>query len=313
MEHVKILAVNRRWDLPVLITRQLGLPLVWVEKKVFADGECWVRLPESVRGKRVFIIAENTPAEKLMVLLVMIDACRRASAAEINVVVPYFGWARQDRMKGRDPVTVKLVCNLIVQAGADRLLSMHLHFPQLTSFVDIPWDHLYSAYAIIDWARKQGKKFTVAGPDYGASPLADFVARKLDMPLAILRKKRPAHNQAKTSGIMGSVKNSDVLMVDDISDTVRTMIGGCEYLGELGARNIYLTATHGLLSAGGAKRIEECSRVKKVLITNTTPMTARKKSPKIECISVHDIFAKAINAIIREESVKDLFEKELFA
>lgn len=313
MNNVKILVTNKKWDLPKMVASFLETELIYVNEKSFADGESWVNLPESVRRAQVFLFQENTPAHKLMILLQTIDACRRASAEEINVVIPYFGWARQDRMKGRDCVSAKLAADFIVERGAKRVLSMHLHFPQLPSFVTFPWDHIYSAYYIIDWAKKTQRQFTIVAPDYGAAPLADFIAHNLNMPLAILRKKRKKHNEAQTQGIMGSVENSDALIVDDILDTFGTGEDVCASLKKLGAQDVFVAATHGVLSVPAKTRIENCDKIKKVMITNTTPETPRKKSSKIERISVHEIFAKAIQAIHDGGSIKTLFDEELFS
>ncbi len=314
MDKVKIFTADPKWDLPKLVAKELGVELGRLSSKAFADKETWIRFSESVRNKRIFLIQENTPAKKLFILQQMIDAAKRASAAEINAVIPYFGWARQDRIKGRDCVSAKIAVDNIVNAGANKLMSMDLHFPQMPSLVTIPWDHIYSAYYIINWAKTLGRELTIVAPDYGAAAKADFIAHKLKMPLAILRKERPKHNVAfsKSEYLMGNVKNRDLLLVDDIIDTSGTIIETIKILRMLGARKIFGAATHGVLSKPAKQRIEDCQELECVMITNTTPMSPRKKSKKIIRTSVHEIFAKAIKRVYDGGSIKELFEKELF-
>jgi len=314
MEGMKIFTANRRWDLPKFVANDIGVELGKISSKTFADQETWERFEESVRGERVFLIQENTPARNLMILQQMTDAAVRASAKEIVVVVPYFGWARQDRMKGRDCVSAKIVADNIVNAGADSLMSMHLHFPQMPSLIRKPWDHIYSAYCMIDWIKKLSMDLTVVSPDYGMAAMADFIANKLKMPLAILRKLRPDHNVAltKTEYLIGKVKGRDLVLVDDIIDTAGTLITTIMTLVELGAQRIFAAATHGVLSTPAKQKIEACEALERVFITNTTPDLPRKKSNKIERGSVHKVFAEAIKRIHAKGSIKELFEEGLF-
>lgn len=315
MNRVKIFTGNPKWDLPKLIANELDVKLGRISSKVFADEETWIRFKESIRNKRIFLIQENTPAKKLFILQQMIDVSVRASALDINTVIPYFGWARQDRMKGRDCVSAKIAVDNIVNMGTNKLMSMDLHFLQMPSLVRIPWDHIYSAYHIINWAQTLDCDLTVVAPDYGAAPKADFIAHKLKKPLAVLRKKRPGHNivTSKSEYLMGNVKNRNLLLVDDIIDTSGTMMETIKVLVLLGARKIFAAATHGVLSKPAKQRIDDCQELEKVMITNTTPMTPRKASKKIIRISVHEDFAEAIKRVHFGGSIKELFEEGLFS
>ena len=281
------------------------------EIKKFSDGEISVNFPESVRGKDIYIIQPtSSPVDtNLMELLIMIDALKRASAGRINAVIPYYGYARQDRKaKSRDPITAKLVANLITVAGADRLVSMDLHAPQIQGYFDIPVDHLLGGPILANAYKKEfyGRDdVVVVSPDLGSVTRARNFADKLDVPIAIIDKRRPKANVSEVLNIIGDIKGKTAIIVDDMIDTAGTLTNGASALIELGAKEVYACCTHAVLSGEAIKRIQN-SPIKEVLTLDTIAIPEEKMIDKIKIESVAPIFAQAINRIFTNKPISCL-------
>ncbi len=293
------------------IAEEIGEPLGDCEIKNFSDGEIWVKYLENIRGNDVFIIQSTfPPSDNLMELLIMIDAAKRASARRITAVIPYFGYARQDRKdQPRVPITSKLVANLITVAGADRVLTMDLHAPQIQGFFDIPFDHLYSAVVLVPAIREivGSENFVVASPDIGGVKFARGYAKRLNAELILVDKRRTAHNESEVVNVVGDVKDRIVVIVDDIIDTAGTFVNAANALVARGAKRIIGACTHPILSGNAVERIENAP-VEKIFVTDTVPL--RSELSKIEVRSVAKIFAEAIKRIHCNESLSVLFEIE---
>lgn len=278
----------------------------------FSDGEHWIQIQENVRGADVFVVQPTcAPTDRnLMQLLLMIDALKRASAERITAVLPYYGYARQDRKdKPRMPISAKLVAMLIESAGAHRVLCVDLHAAQIQGFFDVPVDHLFAAPVMIDALRQAGQAegLTVVSPDAGGVERARAFAKHLAAPLAILDKRREQANVADIINIIGEVKGRNCLIVDDLIDTAGTLVKGAEALLEAGASAVSACATHGVLSGPAIERIEK-SLVTEVLLTNTIPLRQDALNcSKIRCVSVAPLLARAISSIHEETSVSSLF------
>jgi ribose-phosphate pyrophosphokinase len=280
--------------------------------KNFADGEIYVHYEESIRGTDLFLIQSTcAPADNLLELLLMIDAARRASAWRITAVLPYFGYARQDRKdQPRVSIAAKLVANLITEAGADRILTMDLHAAQIQGFFDLPVDHLYGRAVIEEHLRSSPEaeafltNLVVIAPDAGASKVARSYAKRLGADLALIDKRRPAPNVAEVMNIIGDVQGRNCLLVDDMVDTAGTLCEGAAALDRAGALEIRAFATHALLSGPAVDRIDE-SPIARLTVTDTVPL--RRTSPKIEVISVAPLIADAIHRIYADESISTLF------
>jgi len=285
----------------------LSKPLGQVELKRFSDGEIWVKYQENIRGLDIFIIQPTIPpAENILELLIMIDAAKRASAKRITAVIPYFGYSRQDRKdQPRVSITAKLLANLITVAGADRIITMDLHAAQIQGFFDIPFDHLYSSSIFSGMFRNISENLVVVSPDIGGIKMARSYAKRLHCNLVVIDKRRPKTNLAEVVHIIGSVENKDVLLVDDLIDTGGTIVSALEALKKNGARNIYGSITHPLLSGPALDRINN-SAITKLYVTDTIPL--RKESDKIEVVSAADIFAEAIRRTYNNESISSLFD-----
>ncbi|HEX9740991.1 MAG TPA: ribose-phosphate pyrophosphokinase [Ignavibacteriaceae bacterium] len=285
----------------------LSKPLGQVELKRFSDGEIWVKYQENIRGLDIFIIQPTIPpAENILELLIMIDAAKRASAKRITAVIPYFGYSRQDRKdQPRVSITAKLLANLITVAGADRIITMDLHAAQIQGFFDIPFDHLYSSSIFSGMFRNISENLVVVSPDIGGIKMARSYAKRLHCGLVVIDKRRPKTNLAEVVHIIGSVENKDVLLVDDLIDTGGTIVSALEALKKNGARNIYGSITHPLLSGPALDRINN-SAITKLYVTDTIPL--RKESDKIEVVSAADIFAEAIRRTYNNESISSLFD-----
>lgn len=284
--------------------------LAKLDLRNFKDGEIWAKYAENVRGVDLFIVqTTNPPAENLMELLILIDAARRASAQSITAVIPYFGYARQDRKdQPRVSITAKLVANLITKAGADRVITMDLHAPQIQGFFDIPFDHLYSSVVLIKRVQKEKlKALTVASPDVGGLKLARSYAKRLDADLVFIDKRRPAHNVAEVMNIVGDCKDKNILIVDDLIDTGGTFVNAIHALKKNGARKIFGACTHPIFSGDALARLEKAP-IEKLFITDTVPM--KTNSSKIEVISVAQLFAEAILRVHKNSSISSLFDKE---
>ncbi len=289
------------------VARHLNIPLSRTEIQNFSDGEIFVKFVENVRGEDLFIVQPTfAPTENLMELLMMIDAARRASAYRITAVIPYFGYARQDRKdQPRVSITAKLTANLIRTAGLDRVLTMDLHSAQIQGFFDIPLDHLYSSAVLTEYWRNALKPGSViVSPDVGGVKLARAYAKRLQMEFAIIDKRRPKANDVEIMNIIGDVGGRDVLMVDDMVDTAGTMTRAASAMKEAGARDIYATCTHPILSGKAFDLIEQ-SPISKIVVTDTVPL--KKNCDKIEVVSVTRLFAEAIARIHKGESISVLF------
>ncbi|MCX6168747.1 MAG: ribose-phosphate pyrophosphokinase [Ignavibacteriales bacterium] len=295
-------------ELTKKICKYLKLTPGSIDFRRFSDGEIWVKFMENIRGRDVFIIqSTHPPAENLMELLITIDAAKRASATRVTAVIPYFGYARQDRKdQPRVSITAKLVANLITVAGADRVITMDLHAAQIQGFFDIPFDHLYASPAFTGIFKKKTKNFVVVSPDMGGIKLARSYAKRLDAGLVVIDKRRPKHNQAEAMNIIGEVKGKNVLLVDDLIDTGGTFVSSIKALKEKGAKDIYGAITHALLSGEAIERIKD-SEIKKLYVTDSIPLKS-DAGGKIVVRSASGLFAEAIIRSSRNESISSLFE-----
>ena len=311
---IKLFTGNSNPALAEEICKLIGTKLGEAEVKSFADGEASVSLYESVRGSDVFLINSTCKPvnDSLMELLIMIDACKRASAGRVTAVIPYFGYARQDRKaKSRDPISAKLVANMLTAAGADRVLTMDLHASQIQGFFDIPVDNLLGNPVFVDYyAKKFGSKaedMVVVSPDVGSVARARTFAQKLHMNLAIVDKRRQKANSSEVMNIIGDVKDKHVILLDDMVDTGGSLCHAAKALVDIGgAKDVTAVATHGLLSGPAVQRINE-SVMDEVVFLDTIPPKPGVKSDKIRYISVAHMFAEAISHIYEETSVSRLF------
>ena len=291
------------------IAHYLGFSLGDVELSRFSDGEISVKYNENIRGIDVFIVQSTCPpSDHLMELLLMIDAARRASAKRITAVIPYFGYARQDRKdRPRVALSAKLVANLISTAGADRVLTMDLHSASIQGFFDIPFDHLYASKIFLDYLiHEKSKNIAVVAPDIGSSKRAGSYAKRLNADLALVDKRRGAANQVETVTLIGDVENKDVIMVDDMVDTAGTLCKAADLLSERGAKTIIAACTHPLLSGPAVDRIK-ASRITKLLAADTIQLTESKLDEKITILPSAELFGEAIRRIHNEESISSLF------
>lgn len=308
---LKIFHGRANVPLALNICEHLGVKPGSAEVRTFADGEIRVNIMESVRGSDAFVIqSTQPPADNLLELLLMIDALRRASAERITAVIPYFGYARQDRKdKPRVPISAKLIANLIERAGADRVLTMELHAEQIQGFFDIPVDHLYSTPVLVDFFLKRGVDgCTVVAPDTGrANRARGFATRLMEkMPLAVIDKRRPEPNKAVVMNVVGEVEGLDAIIFDDMVDTGKTLILAARALLKHGARSVMAVATHGVFSGDAVKKIQ-ASPLDEMIITDTLPLPRKKQIRKIRVLPVASLFADTILRTHRSESVSSLF------
>ena len=303
----KIFSGSSNRPLAEFIARTLDKPLGALELKRFSDGEIWAKYGENIRGCDIFLIQSTyPPAENLLELLIMIDAAKRASAKRITAVIPYFGYARQDRKdQPRVSITAKLVGNLITVSGADRVMTMDLHAPQIQGFFDIPFDHLYGSTIFINKFQEIKSNLVVVSPDVGGIKVARSYAKRLHANLVVIDKRRPVQNQAEVVNIIGTVEDKDVLIVDDLIDTAGTFVGAVNALKQKGAKEIYGAITHPLLSGKAVERIE-ASELKKLFVSDTIPFNG--KSDKIEVLTASEIFSEAIRRTFNNESISSLFD-----
>jgi ribose-phosphate pyrophosphokinase len=310
MKELKVFTGNANPALAEEVCANLHIPLGRCNLTRFSDGESYFQILENVRGVDVFIIQPTcSPVNtNLMELLIMMDAFKRASAGRITAVIPYYGYARQDRKdKPRVPISSKLAADLITVAGADRLLTMDLHANQIVGFFHIPVDHLYAAPVILKWISAQNfKNLTIVSPDAGGVERARAFAVRLNAQLAIADKRRTGPNEAQLMHIIGDVRGRTCVVVDDIIDTAGTLCNTATSLYEQGAERIFATCSHPVLSGPAIERIEQ-SPIDKVVVTNTIPLTPQHKSTKIIQLSVAELLAKAIHNIHEELSVSELF------
>ncbi len=310
---IKIFAGNSNRKLAEDIAKHVGIPMGNSDVSTFSDGEISVNIYETVRGADVFVIQSTcSPVnDNLMEMLIMIDAFKRASAGRITAVIPYYGYARQDRKaKARDPITAKLIADLITTAGADRVLTMDLHAAQIQGFFSIPVDHLLGVPILAQHYLERGfedEDVVIVSPDIGSVTRARNIANRLNAPIAIVDKRRPRANVAEVMNIIGDVKGKKVLLVDDMIDTAGTLVQGAEALIKNGAKEVYACATHGVLSGPAIERIQN-SPIKELVITDTIPLPPEKQIDKIRVLSVAPIFAEAIDRIYEDLPVSILFE-----
>ncbi len=312
MDKLAIFSGNANLNLAQDICKDLKVKLQDALVGRFSEGEIRVKINENVRGKDVFIVQPTCPPsnDNLMELLIMIDALRRASAQRITAVIPYFGYARQDRKdQPRVPITAKLVANLLTVAGANRILTMDLHAGQIQGFFDIPVDHLFSVSVFVEYFSKMNIKDMVAvSPDVGSIKMARAYAKRFSAGLAIIDKRRVSPEKAEAMHIMGEVENKNVIIVDDMIATGSSLIEAVEALKQAKAKTIYAAITHGILSGPALERIDKCKGLEKLLIADTIPLTPEKINPKIQVLSVANLLAEAIKRIHKEESVSCLFD-----
>lgn len=307
---MKIFAGSASIELAQKIASYLNVPLGKSETRRFSDGELWVKYNENIRGADVFIIqSTHPPADNLLELLIMIDAARRASARRVTAVIPYYGYARQDRKdQPRVSITAKLAANLITTAGAERVLTMDLHSSQIQGFFDIPFDHLYAAILFCEHIQSQDfTNLTVVSPDVGSVKLVRAYAKNLNTAFAILDKRRPKPNETEVVNVIGEVKGKNVLMVDDMIDTGSTLFKAADALKLKGAQKIYAYATHGILSNGAVANLNK-SKLERLVISDSIFLGPEKVSPKIHVLSVSHIFGEAIRRIHSETSISSLFD-----
>lgn len=307
---IKLIAGNSNRALAESIADYLEISLTKADVLHFSDGEIGLNVYESVRGADVYVVqSTSSPTnDNIMELLIIIDAMRRASAGRINAVIPYYGYARQDRKaKSRDPITAKLVANLITTAGADRVLTMDLHSNQIQGFFDIPLDHLIGGRLIADYYLEQGLgDLTVVSPDAGSVKRSRKMARNLGCPFAIIDKERPAPNVTEVMNVIGEVAGKNCLLIDDMIDTGGTVVSGAEALMDLGAKSVRVACTHGVFSGPAIDRLKN-SVLEEVLALDTIDIPADKHFDKLKILSTGSIFGRAIDYIHFGRSLSKLF------
>ena len=310
---LKLFSLNANIPLAQEVAKSLGIELSKCSVKKFSDGEVSINIEESVRGCEVFIIQSTSDPvnDNLMTLLIMIDALRRASVDTINVVIPYYGYARQDRKaRSREPITAKLIANLLQVAGADRIIALDLHALQIQGFFDIPVDHLMAAPIIANYFKNKipdMEDVVVVSPDHGGVTRARKLADALNTPIAIIDKRRPKPNVAEVMNIVGNIEGKTCILIDDIIDTAGTITLGAKALKERGAKEVYASCSHAVLSGQALERIEE-SPIKELVYANTIHIPEEKKLDKMVPLCVGDLIAKAIYRIHHNEPVSVLFE-----
>ncbi|MGL4662167.1 MAG: ribose-phosphate diphosphokinase [Culicoidibacterales bacterium] len=310
---MQIFSLSSNRPLAEAVAKKVGVPLGDCTVQHFADGEAMVYINESVRGKHVYVIqsTSNPVNEHLMELLIMIDALKRASAKTINVVMPYYGYARQDRKaKAREPITSKLVANLIESAGATRAITLDLHAPQIQGFFDIPIDDFRAMPLFSKYFSEKGlpmDEVVVVSPDHGGATRARKLAENLNVPIAIIDKRRPRPNVAEVMGIIGNVDGKIAILIDDMIDTAGSISKAVDALIEAGAKEVYTAATHGVLSGPAIERIE-ASQMKELVITDSIYNEAARNCDKVKVISIDNLLATAIQYIHKDKAVSKLFD-----
>ena len=312
MDKIAVLSGNAHPELAKEICGYLKVKLADIFVGKFSEGEIRVKINDNIRGKDVFIVQPTCPPanDTLMELLIMIDAVKRASAQRITAVMPYYGYARQDRKdQPRVPITAKLVANLLTVSGANRVLTMDLHAGQIQGFFDIPLDHLFSIGVFIDYFSKlKIKDLVIVSPDVGGIKMARAYAKRIGASLAIIDKRRESPEKTEAMHILGEVKGKNAIIVDDLIATGSSLFDGVDTLKKAGAENIYAAICHGVLSGPAIERLDKCKNLKKLLITNSIPLADDKKHERIEVLSVAELLGEAIKRIHNEESVSSLFD-----
>lgn len=308
---LKVFTLNSNEQLAEQIAEQIGTPLGKSTVTTFSDGEIQMNIEESVRGCDVFVVqSTSSPVNHhTMELLIMIDALKRASASSINIVMPYYGYARQDRKaRSREPITAKLVADLLQTAGADRVISLDLHAPQIQGFFDIPIDHLQGVPILTEYFKtKELEDIVIVSPDHGGVTRARRMADRLKAPIGIIDKRRPRPNVAEVMNIVGEVEDKTVILIDDIIDTAGTITLAADALIESGAKEVYACCTHAVLSGPAVERIKD-SKIKELVVTNTIRLPEEKKIDKIKELSVASLIGEAIIRVHEHKSVSKLFD-----
>lgn len=308
---LQLFSLNSNRALAEEIAEHMGISLGKCTVSKFSDNETQINIEESVRGRDVYVVqsTSNPVNENLMELYILIDALKRASAATINIVIPYYGYARQDRKaRSREPITSKLVANLMVTAGADRIITLDLHAPQIQGFFDVPIDHLQAVPILSDYfAKKNLENLVIVSPDHGGVVRARRMADRLKAPLGIIDKRRPRPNVSEVMNIIGDIEGKTVIIIDDIIDTAGTIKLAADALIEKGAREVYACCTHPVLSGPALERIEE-SQIKELVVTNTIALADSQITDKITQLSVAPLIGEAILRINSDKSVSSLFD-----
>ncbi|MDY6803859.1 MAG: ribose-phosphate pyrophosphokinase [Cyanobacteriota bacterium] len=310
-DRLRLFSGSANVPLATEVARYLGIDLGPMVRKRFADGELYIQIQESIRGCDVYLIQPSCQPvnDHLMELSIMIDACRRASARQITAVIPYYGYARADRKTaGRESITAKLVANLITEAGASRIIAMDLHSAQIQGYFDIPFDHVFGSPTILDYlASKHLSDIVVVSPDVGGVARARAFAKKLgDASLAIIDKRRQAHNVAEVLNLIGDVKGKTAVLVDDMIDTAGTICEGARLLREEGARQVYACATHAVFSPPAIERLSN-GLFEEVIVTNTIPVHEEKRFPQLMVLSVANLLGETIWRVHEDSSVSSMF------
>ncbi|HLS59815.1 MAG TPA: ribose-phosphate diphosphokinase [Virgibacillus sp.] len=310
-QSLKVFSLNSNHALAEEIANHIGTTLGECTVSKFSDGEIQINLEESIRGCDVYVVQSTSEPVNLniMELLIMIDALKRASARSINIVMPYYGYARQDRKaRSREPITAKLVADLLETAGATRVIALDLHAPQIQGFFDMPIDHLQGVPILSDYFKEKAlENLVIVSPDHGGVTRARRMADRLKAPLSIIDKRRPRHNVAEVMNIIGDVEGKTAILIDDIIDTAGTITVAADALMERGAKEVYACCTHPVLSGPAVERIENSS-IKELIITNTIQLPEEKRSEKITQLSVAPLLADAITRIHELKSVSILFD-----
>jgi len=313
MNGLALFTGNANLKLAKNICGHLKVSLTDVLVSRFSEGEIRVEIKENIRGRDVFIVQPTCPPtnDNLMELLILIDAARRASADRITAVMPYYGYARQDRKdQPRVPITAKLVANLIVAAGATRVLTMDLHASQIQGFFDIPVDHLYGINALCEYFnQKKIKDLVVVSPDVGGIKMARAYAKRLGAELAIVDKQRNSPESTNVMHILGDVEGKNAILVDDICTTAGSLVEAAEALKKEGVEEVYAAISHGIFSGKAIERIEKCEVLKKIVITDSIPLGKEKQIDKVKSVSIASLLAEAIQRIHNEESISCLFDE----
>ena len=310
-KELKVFTGNANPQLAEEIAQNLGLELGEISVGRFSNGEIFVNITESVRGADIFVVQPTCAPvnDSLVEILIMIDAFRRASANRITAVIPFYGYARQDRKtRPREPISAKLVANLLTSAGADRILTMDLHAGQIQGFFDIPVDHLSGIPILADYfIKKELQDVVVVSPDLGGVTRARDFAERMQVPIAIVDKRRPEPNVAEVMNIIGKVREKNIIIIDDMIDTAGTLVTGAETLLERGAKKVFACCTHPVLSGKAIERIAN-SAITEVVVTNTIPVSESQKIEKITCLSVAPLIADTIRRVHEDLSVSILFD-----
>ena len=310
--NLKLFSLSSNHELAQKVAKEIGIELGKVSVGAHSDGETVVHIDESVRGDHVFILQSTSDPvnDNLMELLIMMDALRRASAASINIVLPYYGYARQDRKaRAREPITSKLVANMLQIAGADRLITFDLHAPQIQGFFNIPVDDMQALPLICNYFKNKNlDDICVVSPDHGGATRARKMAVALDCPVAIIDKRRPKPNVAEIMGVLGDVEGKNCIMIDDMIDTGGTIVAGIDMLLEKGAKNVFVACTHPVFSGPAVERLKNCA-AKEVVVTDTIILPKEKHFDKLKVVSVASLLAKTIESIENNLPVSDVFQE----